>query len=63
MKIYYNKTKNGFILFNYNGIVKRYLYYNFKDALKDFKNLTGLKYKHNVKLIKDIDPITYGFMF
>ena len=60
--IYYGYTKNGFIIFNYNGITQRYMGYTFKESLTKFKELCNIKYKH-VKLVKDNEPITYGFMF
>ena len=61
--ILYGKTKNGFWLFNYNGITQRYLGYSFKESLAKFKELVGLKGKHNITLVRDDEPITYGYMF
>lgn len=61
--IYYKRNSGGFILFNYNGYSERYLYYNFKNALKDFKEKCNLRYKHNVKLVKDDFCITYGYLY
>lgn len=61
--IYYKKTKNGFIILKYQDVVTRYQFYNFKDALKDFKLKNNLRYKRNIKLINDNNCFTYGFMY
>lgn len=60
--IFYTKTRNGFLIFTYNGMTERYLYYSYKDALRNFREKHGLRYKH-LKVIKDDEPITHGFMF
>ena len=61
--IFYTRTTSGMWMLSYNGNTERYIFYTFKDALKKFKEKYNLKYKRNIKLVKNDFCGTYGFMY
>ena len=61
--IFYKKTTSGMWLFSYNGNTERYMYYSFKDALRQFKRKYNLRYKRNIELVKEEFCGTYGYMY